>query len=197
MIRPDGKPLSAHDVRRLEKYSQSLVDHHLVADLIPPLARAYFAGNVPATMSYAQTAIVLSLGLQFKEMEEVAKGLGLPAQQIMALFNKAVRKMHGALRAGKEREVEAEMPEAAFPTRPARRRIGRGSRRWVRRRPVPFSFSSPFPPRNVPRRVSDWHARRRRETEVMDTSQDFVHQKSSLAGATVYSGYKSARLRDP
>ena len=115
VIRPDGKPLSAHDVRRLEKYSQSLVDHHLVADLIPPLARAYFAGNVPATMSYAQTAIVLSLGLQFKEMEEVAKGLGLPAQQIMALFNKAVRKMHGALRAGKEREVEAEMPEAAIP----------------------------------------------------------------------------------
>ena len=34
----------------------------------------------------------------------------------MALFNKAVRKMHAALRAGKTREVEADMPkESALP----------------------------------------------------------------------------------
>jgi N-acetyltransferase 10 len=33
----------------------------------------------------------------------------------MALFNKAVRKMHAALRAGKTRQVEAEMPERALP----------------------------------------------------------------------------------
>ena len=33
----------------------------------------------------------------------------------MALFNKAVRKAHAALRAGKEREVEVDMPLAAMP----------------------------------------------------------------------------------
>jgi N-acetyltransferase 10 len=48
-------------------------------------------------------------------MDDVARALGLPTQQVMALFNKAVRKMHGALRAGKEREVEAEMPTAMIP----------------------------------------------------------------------------------
>uniref|UniRef100_A0A7S0T2X9 N-acetyltransferase domain-containing protein n=1 Tax=Mantoniella antarctica TaxID=81844 RepID=A0A7S0T2X9_9CHLO len=115
VVRPDGRAISAHDVKRLEKYAQSLVDHHLVADLVPPMARSYFAGNVPASMSYAQSAILLSLGLQHKEMDDVARALGLPTQQVMALFNKAVRKMHGALRAGKEREVEAEMPTAMIP----------------------------------------------------------------------------------
>ena len=113
--RADGDALTAHDLRRLEKYAQSLVDHHLVADLVPPLARAYFGGKVPATMSYAQTAIVLTVGLQHKEMDDAARELGLPTPQVMALFNKAVRKMHTALRAGKTREVEAEMPERALP----------------------------------------------------------------------------------
>ena len=32
--RADGDALTAHDLRRLEKYAQSLVDHHLVADLV-------------------------------------------------------------------------------------------------------------------------------------------------------------------
>ena len=116
MRRADGDALTAHDLRRLEKYAQSLVDHHLVADLVPPLARAYFGGKVPATMSYAQTAIVLTVGLQHKEMDDAARELGLPTPQVMALFNKAVRKMHAALRAGKTREVEADMPkESALP----------------------------------------------------------------------------------
>jgi N-acetyltransferase 10 len=86
-----------------------------VADLVPPLARAFFGGKIPATMSYAQTAIVLTLGLQHKEMDDAANELGLPTPQVMALFNKAVRKMHAALRAGKTRQVEAEMPERALP----------------------------------------------------------------------------------
>ena len=107
--RANGDSITAFDLRRLEKYSQSLVDHHLVADLIPPLARAYFGGKIPATMSYAQTAIVLTIGLQHKDMDDAAHELGLPTPQVMALFNKAVRKMHAALRAGKTREVEAGM----------------------------------------------------------------------------------------
>ena len=108
--RADGEKITAHDLKRIEKYSQSLVDHHLVADLIPPLARAFFAGNVPASMSYAQTAILLCLGLQHKDVDDAAAALGLPVNQIMALFNKLVRKMHNAIRAGKEREIEDAMP---------------------------------------------------------------------------------------
>ena len=115
VVRPDGQPVNAHDIKRMEKYSQSLVDHHLIADLVPPMARAYFAGSIPASMSYAQSAILLCLGLQMKEMDDVAKALGLPTQQVMALFNKLVRKIYGALRLGKAAEVEAEMPAAMIP----------------------------------------------------------------------------------
>ena len=85
--RADGDALTAHDLKRLEKYAQSLVDHHLVADLVPPLARAYFGGKVPATMSYAQTAIVLTVGLQHKEMDDAARELGLPTPQVLSLIH--------------------------------------------------------------------------------------------------------------
>ena len=175
VARPDGRPITAHDLRRLEKYAQSLVDHHLVADLVPPLARAYFAGNVPATMSYAQTAIVLSLGLQFREMDDVAKGLGLPTQQVMALFNKAMRKMHQALRLGKEREVEAEMPEEAIP-RASLHRVGLDEDLEdgyaANPPPEPEPFFSLFlrlgpAPRGAPtRRGSDGHNPGRRSPEI-------------------------------
>ena len=113
--RSDGQPITAHDVKRLEKYAQSLVDHHLVADLVPPLARSFFAGRIPTTMSYSQVAILLQLGLQYKEMDDVAKGLGLPTPQVMALYNKAMRKLYTALRTAKEREVEAAMPPGSVP----------------------------------------------------------------------------------
>ena len=176
VVRPDGRPITAHDLRRLEKYAQSLVDHHLVADLVPPLARAYFAGNVPATMSYAQTAIVLSLGLQFREMDDVAKGLGLPTQQVMALFNKAMRKMHQALRLGKEREVEAEMPEEAIPSlNPHRVGLDEDLEDGYAANPPPepepfFSLFSSARPRagaaSPTRRGSDGHNPGRRSPEI-------------------------------
>ena len=44
-------------------YSSNLVDYHLALDLVPPLAAAYLAGRVPATLSYGQAAILLTLGL--------------------------------------------------------------------------------------------------------------------------------------
>ena len=44
----------ANDAPPLQAYSNSLVDHHLVLDLVPPLAKAYLAGRVPATLSYSQ-----------------------------------------------------------------------------------------------------------------------------------------------
>ncbi len=37
-----------------QAYSNNLVDYHLVLDLLPPLAAAYFAGRLPASLSYSQ-----------------------------------------------------------------------------------------------------------------------------------------------
>jgi N-acetyltransferase 10 len=44
-------------------------------------------------LSYLQSAIMLSQGLQHKSIDSVAAELELPARQLLALFNKAVRKL--------------------------------------------------------------------------------------------------------
>ena len=72
----------------MQAYANSLVDYHLIMDLVPTLAIAYFAGKLPATLSAGQAAIMLSMGLQQNDITEVEKALKLPAQQLLALFNK-------------------------------------------------------------------------------------------------------------
>lgn len=65
------------------------MDHHLIYDLLPGLARAYFGRALPASLSYGQAAILALLGLQQREVDAATKELGLPTNQVLALFNKA------------------------------------------------------------------------------------------------------------
>ena len=78
----------------MQAYSNNLVDHHLILDLLPFLARAYFARRLPAPMSYGQAAILVSLGLQQQDVSECEKALNLPASQVLALFNKVCQPQH-------------------------------------------------------------------------------------------------------
>lgn len=41
--------LTKYDVKRLEMYSNNLVDYHLVMDLIPTLAHLYFLNHMGST----------------------------------------------------------------------------------------------------------------------------------------------------
>ncbi|CAI5465564.1 unnamed protein product [Closterium sp. Yama58-4] len=102
--------LSSYDMKRLESYASNLVDYHLIMDLIPPLARLYFLGLIPASLSYAQAAILLSFGLQHHELSTIEANLRLPGTQVLALFNKAIRKIHGVLYAAAARTIEAALP---------------------------------------------------------------------------------------
>ena len=77
-----------HPALLLQAYANNLVDHHLILDLLPPLARAFFSQKLPASLSHAQAAILLSLGLQMKEVSGAEHELQLPANQVLALFNK-------------------------------------------------------------------------------------------------------------
>ena len=72
-----------------QAYANQLVDHHLVLDLLPALARAFFARRLPASLSFGQAAILAALGLQQRGLDDVGAALGLPANQVLALFNKA------------------------------------------------------------------------------------------------------------
>jgi len=115
VLKADNEILTPHDMRRIQKYSDALVDHHLIGDLVPPLARAYFAKRIPVTLSYTQAAIMLILGLQLRSIDDGVKALDLPPQQIMALFNKGIRRMYGSLRLAREAEIEASLPSASLP----------------------------------------------------------------------------------
>jgi hypothetical protein len=54
-----------------QAYSNNLVDHHLVLDLISPLSHAYFGGLLPAPLSYSQAAILACVGLQQHDIGKV------------------------------------------------------------------------------------------------------------------------------
>lgn len=60
----------------------------MIMDLVAPLARAFFAGTLPVTLSHGQAAILLCLGLQQIDLTAVETALNLPSNQILALFNK-------------------------------------------------------------------------------------------------------------
>lgn len=102
--------LSEYDLRRLEAYSRNLVDYHMVLDLVPALASLFFQRRVPVTLSHTQCAIMAAVGLQRKTVDTVTAELELQSNQVLALFNKAVRKISSHLRALEEAHVAAELP---------------------------------------------------------------------------------------
>jgi N-acetyltransferase 10 len=76
-------------------YAQNLVDYHLVIDLVPEMARLYFVNKLGAdlSLSLVQAAILAGIGLQRKSIEELEKELQLPPNQLLAMFNKIVKKV--------------------------------------------------------------------------------------------------------
>lgn len=90
------------DLKRLESYTNNLLDYHVIMDMAPTLARQYFLGQLepssttssikPVHMSPVQAAILCGVGLQKKTIDDLEKELDLPGAQIMALFGKVVKK---------------------------------------------------------------------------------------------------------
>lgn len=97
-IRSDEELFDVFDQKRLQSYANNLIDHHLILDLVSGLAKAYFAGKLPVSLSYGQAAILLSLGLQMKDVSYVEKAIDLPSNQVLALFSKTIRKFSALLK---------------------------------------------------------------------------------------------------
>jgi N-acetyltransferase 10 len=97
--------VNLHDMQRLELYSRNLVDHHLILDLLPKLATFLFERRLAGMrLSYLQAAILLATGLQRREVDAICDELNLPANQVLAFFNKTIRKITTHLRALVEAE---------------------------------------------------------------------------------------------
>ena len=123
MITPDtiDSEYNAYDLRRLESYARNMVDHHVICDLLPAMARQFFAGRLPieSGISTVQCAVFIGVGLQHKTVDEVAEELDVPINQLLALFNKLIRKLSAHLRSLKEAQVGADIPQVGshvFPS---------------------------------------------------------------------------------
>uniref|UniRef100_A0A1A8N845 RNA cytidine acetyltransferase n=1 Tax=Nothobranchius pienaari TaxID=704102 RepID=A0A1A8N845_9TELE len=106
--------LAAHftpyDLRRLELYSRNMVDYHLIMDLVPAVARLFFLKQLgDVSLSAAQCALLLGIGLQHKTVDQLEKELDLPSSQLMGLFNRLIRKFVQTFTSIQEKAIEADM----------------------------------------------------------------------------------------
>jgi N-acetyltransferase 10 len=101
--------LTDYDIRRLDAYKNNLVDFHLILDLIPTIARFFFLDRLDVTLSYSQSAILLATGLQRKTVNDLERELSLGSAQILALFNKSIRKVVAFFRSLEESKVKTSL----------------------------------------------------------------------------------------
>uniref|UniRef100_A0A8C5W9M5 RNA cytidine acetyltransferase n=1 Tax=Leptobrachium leishanense TaxID=445787 RepID=A0A8C5W9M5_9ANUR len=102
-----------YDLKRLEMYSQNMVDYHLIMDLIPTVSRLFFLQHLGELhLSAAQSALLLGIGLQHKTVDQLAKEIELPGGQLMGLFNRVIRKMVQLFNRVQEKAIEDEMVTA-------------------------------------------------------------------------------------
>ncbi|GAB5577713.1 RNA cytidine acetyltransferase isoform X1 [Prionailurus iriomotensis] len=99
-----------YDLKRLEMYSRNMVDYHLIMDLIPAVSRMYFLNQLgDLSLSAAQSALLLGIGLQHKSVDQLEKEIELPSGQLMGLFNRIIRKVVKLFNEVQERAIEEQM----------------------------------------------------------------------------------------
>ena len=103
--------LTPYDMKRLELYGRNLCDHHLVTDLLQGVARLYFMGRFgdDVKLSSVQAALLCGIGIQNRTVDSLTKELGLPSSQVLAMFNKAIRKLSMALNTVVEEREKQEL----------------------------------------------------------------------------------------
>jgi len=88
----------------------------VIVDLLPNIAQLYFLEKIPVSLSSAQIVILLAVGLQHKTIDQITEELTLGPNQILALFNKTIRKITQHFRSLQEKSIETTLPKPT-PTR--------------------------------------------------------------------------------
>lgn len=104
--------VTGHDLLRLEKYSKNLADRHLITDILPHIASLFFSHRFPALhLSPIQSALMVGLGLQLKNFDEVSQLLDLPVESVLGQFNRAVRRVLKTMTALQEEALTKHLPK--------------------------------------------------------------------------------------
>jgi len=118
--------LTPFDLKRLESYANNMLDYHVILDLMPCVANLYFqkrlgasnqggdgrAGEGAIHLTAVQSSILLAIGLQRKNVEDLEAELQLPVSQTLALFTKMIRKISKRLIDIQKSAIIAELPQA-------------------------------------------------------------------------------------
>ncbi|KAH9474137.1 hypothetical protein Pst134EA_001179 [Puccinia striiformis f. sp. tritici] len=113
-----GEEISRHfspfDLKRLQSYSNNMLDYHVILDLLPSLTELYFSGkfNAETRLSGVQSSILLSLGLQRKSVEDIEGEIKLPVSQTLALFVKVIRKLTKAIQELQKAKFSSQLTSA-------------------------------------------------------------------------------------
>uniref|UniRef100_UPI00398F1A4F RNA cytidine acetyltransferase isoform X2 n=1 Tax=Pristiophorus japonicus TaxID=55135 RepID=UPI00398F1A4F len=119
-MKPESKPplsrseletkFTPYDLKRLEMYSRNMVDYHLIMDMISSISQLYFLNQLGGiSLSAAQSALLLGIGLQHKSVDQLEKEIDLPSSQLMGLFNRLIRKVVQLFNNILEKAVEEQM----------------------------------------------------------------------------------------
>lgn len=98
--------ISKYDYRRLELYTKNLVKYQMIIDIVPYIAKFFFVNKLPTVkLAYTQAAILMGFGLQFKPFDSIAEELNLPTSQLLAMFNKMIKKFTSAIKEIYEKDI--------------------------------------------------------------------------------------------
>jgi N-acetyltransferase 10 len=105
--------MSSYDLKRLESYANNMLDYHVILDLIPNIAAAYFTGRLKSDLNLTgiQQSILLAIGLQCKDLSSIENELSLPSSQLLAMFIKIIRKISAHFSALVSGAHEASLPK--------------------------------------------------------------------------------------
>lgn len=80
----------------------------MILDLVPLLAKFYFTKKFNVKLAYTQAALLLAIGLQYKSFDDISSELNIQANQLLALFNKMIKKFVNKIRGLYESEIDKE-----------------------------------------------------------------------------------------
>ena len=84
--------LTKFDFKRMELYSRNMTNYNMIIDLIPIIANLYFNKKIFVPLSYIQAGVLLGVGLQRKNFDEIVQEFNIEIKQLLAMFNKMVKK---------------------------------------------------------------------------------------------------------
>ena len=100
--------LTKFDFKRMELYSRNMTNYNMIIDLIPIIANLYFNKKIFVPLSYIQAGVLLGVGLQRKNFDEIVQEFNIEIKQLLAMFNKMVKKFVTYIKNIYQKDIEME-----------------------------------------------------------------------------------------